>query len=253
MAVRALIVEDEALSRCMLRDFAVDVGWLHIIGEAADGRVALEMIDGLQPDLILLDIQLPNLTGLQILERVRYEPAIVFTTAYDRYAIAAFELEALDYLLKPFGRARFHQAMERVRQRLTGKREPAKLPSVRERVALALRQQKTFEPLQRMFVRDTRGKIIHLRIDDVSRFVAADDYVAVHANKASYLVHLSLNDLEQRLDRRQFRRVHRSTIVNLDHVVSCEPIERRLLLKLRDGSEVSTSRAGSQSLQDLIV
>jgi two-component system LytT family response regulator len=253
MAVRALIVEDEALSRCMLRDFAVDVGWLHIIGEAADGRVALQMIDGLQPDLVFLDIQLPNLTGLQILERVRYEPAIVFTTAYDRYAIAAFEMEALDYLLKPFGRARFNQAMERVRQRLTGKREPAKLPSVRERAALAMRQQKTFEPLQRMFVRDARGKIIHLRIDDVSRFVAADDYVAVHANNASYLVHHTLNDFEQRLDPKQFRRVHRSAIVNLDHILSCEPIGRRLLLKLRDGSEVSTSRAGSQNLQDLIV
>lgn len=86
-----------------------------------------------------------------------------------------------------------------------------------------------------------------------TRFVAADDYVAVHANKTSYLVHLTLNDFEQRLDRKQFRRVHRAAIVNLDHVVSCEPIERRLLLKLRDGSEVSTSRAGSQNLQDLIL
>jgi two-component system, LytTR family, response regulator len=253
MAVRALIVEDEALSRCMLRDFAVDVDWLQIIGEATDGQAAVQMIDGLRPDLVFLDIQLPKLTGLQLLERVRYEPAIVFTTAYDRYAIAAFELEALDYLLKPFGRARFHQAMERVRQRLAGKREAAKLPSVRERAALALRQQKTVEPLLRMFVRDALGKIIHLRIEDVSRFVAADDYVAVHANKASYLVHLTLSDIEQRLDPKQFRRVHRSAIVNLDHIVSCEPIERRLLLKLRDGSEVSTSRAGSQNLQDLIV
>ena len=97
------------------------------------------------------------------------------------------------------------------------------------------------------------GKIIHLRIDEVSRFVAADDYVAVHANKTSYLVHVTLSDLEQRLDRKQFRRVHRSVIVNLDHVVSCEPVERRSLLKLRDGSELSTSRAGSQNLQDLIL
>ncbi len=251
MAVRALIVEDEPVSRRILYDFAVDVGWLDIIGEATEGRLAIQMIDGLQPDLVFLDIQLPKLSGLQVLERVRHEPAIVFTTAYDRYAITAFELEALDYLLKPFGRARFHQAMERVLQRLTG--EAADRPSVRDRAALALQHHETFEPLQRMFVRDARGKIIHLRMDDISRFVAADDYVAVHANEASYLVHLTLNDFEHRLDRKQFRRVHRSVIVNLDHVVSCEPIERRLLLKLRDGSEVSTSRPGSQNLQDLII
>ena len=253
MAVRALIVEDEPLSRRMLHDFAMDVGWLDIIGEATDGLVAVQMIDRLQPDLVFLDIKLPKLTGLQVLERVRHEPAIVFTTAHDHYAITAFELEALDYLLKPIGRARFHQAMERVRQRLTAKEEAANLPPLRERAALALQQQQPFEPLQRMFVRDARGKIIHLRIDDVSRFVAADDYVAVHANKTSYLVHVTLSDLEQRLDRKQFRRVHRSVIVNLDHVVSCEPVERRLLLKLRDGSELSTSRTGSQNLQDLII
>ncbi len=253
VAVRALIVEDEPLSRRMLRDFAVDVGWLDIIGEATDGRVAVQMIGELRPDLVFLDVRLPKLTGLQVLERVQYEPKIVFTTAYHRYAVAAFELEALDYLLKPFTRARFHQAMERVRQRLTVKREAANVPSLRERAALALQHHETFEPLERIFVHDARGKIIHLRIDDVSRFEAADDYVAVHANKASYLVHLTLNDFEHRLDRKQFRRVHRSVIVNLDHVVSCEPIERRLLLKLRDGSEVSTSRMGSQNLQDLII
>jgi DNA-binding LytR/AlgR family response regulator len=253
MAVRALIVEDDVFSRRMLRDFAVDVDWLDIIGEATDGQVAVQMIEGLQPDLVFLDIKLPKLTGFQVLECLRYEPAIVFTTAYDRYAINAFELEAIDYLLKPIGRARFHQAMERVRQRLTAKEEAAnKLPSVRQRAASALRQQEA-EPLQRIFVRDARGKIIHLRIDEISRFIAADDYVEVHAHKTSYLVHLTLSDLEQRLDHKQFRRVHRSAIVNLDHVVSCEPIERRLLLKLRDGSEVSTSRAGSQNLQDLIL
>jgi len=253
MAVRALIVEDELLSRRILTDFAVDVGWLDIIGEATDGRLAVQMINKLQPDLVFLDVRLPKLTGLQVLERVRYEPAIVFTTAYDRYAIAAFELEALDYLLKPFTRARFHQAMERARQRLTVKREAANVPPLRERAAWALQHHEIFEPLRRMFVRDARGKIIHLRIDDVSRLVAADDYVEVHAHKSSYLVHLTLTDLEQRLDPKRFRRVHRSAIVNLDHVVSCEPIERRLLLKLRDGSEVSTSRAGSQNLQDLIL
>src|SRR6266851_8304414 len=96
-AVRALIVEDEPLSRRMLSDFAVDVGWLNIIGEATDGRLAVQMIDELRPDLVFLDVRLPKLTGLQVLERVQYEPKMVFTTAYERYAAAAFELEALDY------------------------------------------------------------------------------------------------------------------------------------------------------------
>jgi hypothetical protein len=129
----------------------------------------------------------------------------------------------------------------------------ARAEGLRTHAEPALLQPTGTEPLARLFVRDARGRVVQLRADDVSRLVAADDYVTVHANKSSYLVGLSLNEFERRLDPRKFRRVHRSAIINLDHVVSCESLDRRLLLKLSDGSEVFASRAGSQLLREMFV
>jgi two-component system LytT family response regulator len=165
--------------------------------------------------------------------------------------VTAFELEALDYILKPFGRERFTKVLERVRRRLAGERSTA-APSIRKR-ALAASAQSASGHLLRMFVRDARGRIVHLRVSDITRLAGADDYVEVHANNASYLVNLTLSEFEARLDPQHFRRIHRSAIVNLDHLVSCTPIDRRLLLKLSDGSEVIASRSGSQALRALLV
>src|SRR5678815_281336 len=116
--VRALIVEDEPLARRTLREILADVPWLECVGEAESGLHAVEMIDTLTPDLVFLDIEMPELNGLQVLDRISHEPAVIFTTAYDRYAVSAFELEALDYLLKPFGRERCLAALERARRAL---------------------------------------------------------------------------------------------------------------------------------------
>ena len=288
MAVRTLIAEDEPLARETLRAFVSETGWLSLVGEATDGRTAARLIDELRPDLVLLDVQMPELSGVEALMRARHEPAVVFTTAHDSYAVAAFELGALDYLLKPFGRERFNRAMERVRARLaaSGKDdvsndrpadmsddqsaassavagasdtpaadEPAAsargaggVPSARERAASALACD---GPLTRLFVRE-RGRIVHLRVEDVSRFEADDDYARVHAAGRTHLLHLALGEIERRLDPARFLRVHRSHLVNLDHVQSIEPSGRQLLLRMRDGSEVLASRSGSQLLRELI-
>jgi two-component system LytT family response regulator len=114
VTIRALIAEDEPLARRHLKELLADVTWLECVGEAADGRAAVELIDSAEPDLVFLDIEMPELSGLQVLERITHRPAVIFTTAYDRYAVSAFELEALDYILKPFGRERLHTALERV-------------------------------------------------------------------------------------------------------------------------------------------
>ena len=253
MAVRTLIVEDEPMARETLRDFAAGVGWLEIIGEAADGLTAVRMIEDARPDLVLLDVQMPELSGLQILERISHEPEIVFTTAHDEYAVTAFELGALEYLLKPFGRERFELAMERVRRRLEGSvAADHAIPSA-VRAAAALRPTRQAEPLERLFVRDARGTIVQLRLRDVTRLAAADDYVEVYAGGASYLVNISLGDFERRLDPARFRRVHRSHVVNLDHVRSIEQSGQRLTLRLSDGSRIAASRAGAQALRGLIL
>ncbi|HEX2094844.1 MAG TPA: response regulator transcription factor [Longimicrobiaceae bacterium] len=247
MAIRALIVEDEPLARQTLREFSRELSWIEVIGEAEDGRSAVQMIDSLQPDLVFLDIQMPELSGLQVVEKIQHEPAIIFTTAFDRHAVSAFELEALDYLLKPFGRERFRIAAERARQRLG---QSVDVPSLRERLSEA--EAKRSSPLSRIFVRHGSG-IVPIQIAEVTRFEASGDYVRVFVGGNNYLIEISLSDLEHRLDPVRFRRVHRSHVVNIEHVASMRPYDsRRLLIRMRDGSEVVASRSGSQQLRDLI-
>lgn len=247
MMIRTLIVEDEPLARQTLREFAAEFDWLALVGEAADGRAAVDLINALQPDLVLLDVQIPEMSGLEVLNRAERQPAVVFTTAYDKYAVNAFELEAFDYLLKPFGRARFRAAMERVRRRLEEK--TLKQPKNGQ----AQQQVITFgkEPLTRLFVR-AKDSIVPLKIDDISRFEADDDYVRVCAGNRFYLINQTLGEIESRLDLSRFCRVHRSVIVNLEFVERVEAQDRRLLMILKDKTEIVASRSGSQLLRKLI-
>ena len=246
MSVRALIVEDEPLARRRLRELVGDVAWLDVVGEAESGSEAVRRIDELEPDLVFLDIELPEMSGIEVLERVRHRPAVIFTTAYDRYAVSAFELEALDYLLKPFGRERCLAALERARRTLDA--GPAESVAERARGALA-----GSGPLTRLFVRD-RDRIVPLAVGDIERLEAADDYVAVHTRGRSYLVYLTLGDFERRLDPERFMRVHRAHIVNLDCVKQLVPYDgSRMQLEMRDGTKILASRARSKDLRQLAV
>jgi len=252
MLVTTLIVEDEPASRAMLRDLVGQVKWLDMIGEADDGAAAVTMIEDLRPGLVFLDIQLPELNGLEVLRRIKHEAEIVFTTAYDEYAVTAFELGALDYLLKPFGSQRFQQTMARAWRRLSGAGGGTSALPSRERAVAALARESP-EILEQFFVRDSRGRILQLDTRNVSHLSAADDYVEVHVDGQSYLVHLTLNEFERRLDRQRFRRVHRSHIVNLSHVRSIERIAQRWILILSDGSRIGASRKRSHSLSEMIL
>src|SRR6266404_4413942 len=203
-SVRALIVEDEPLARQTIKDFLQGEDWLQVIGEAADGDRAVALIDELRPDLVFLDVRMPGLTGLQVLENIKHDPEVVFTTAYDDHAVTAFELDALDYILKPFGRERFGQMLARVRLRLVESADRTELP-VRDRALHALKA-KAVEHLQRLFVRDRRGRLVQVRAAEITRLVGADDYVELHVGDKSYLVKVTLNEFEQRLDPNHFRR-----------------------------------------------
>jgi len=243
--IRALIVEDEPLARRVLRDLIAQVDWLELIGEAEDGLRALERIAALKPDLLFLDVEMPELSGLEVLERIEHHPAVVFTTAYDRYAVAAFELEAIDYLVKPFGRSRFEATLERLRRKW---QEPETLVRGPERPRAAL----SGGPLRRLFAR-LGDRIVPIPVPAITRIEAYDDYVAVHADGKRHLLNLTLSDLETRLDPERFWRVHRSHIVQLDAITLMRPYDdRRLVLTLSDGSEVVASRAGSQRLRGLV-
>jgi two-component system LytT family response regulator len=238
MTLRTVIAEDEPLARQRLRRFIEREPRLVLVGEAESGTAAVELIDRLAPDLVFLDIQMPECTGLEVLERAAHRPAPVFTTAYPDYALRAFEVEAYDYLVKPFGWTRFQAAVDRVARRLsTPPTPPAPAP----------------EPyLERLFVR-RRGEMVPVSMRDVHRIEGAGDYVTLCTEAGQVLADISLNELERRLDPARFRRVHRAHIVNLDHVSAIRPYdERRLSIRFADGSEVVASRAGSQSLREMV-
>ena len=241
-SVTALIVEDEPLARRRLRDLVRDVPWLECLGEAATGRAAIAAIDELQPDLVFLDVRLPGVSGIDVLSRVRHAPAVIFTTAFDQFAVTAFELAAIDYLVKPFGRERFTRALARARPLLE---RGAGAPVERAREAVA------DGPMPRLFVRDG-GRIVPIRVAAIEWLQACDDFVVVHAGGRRFRLNLALADLERRLDPHLFVRVHRSHVVNLDHVASWTPYDgSRFQITLRSGATVTASRQRSRMLRGL--
>jgi two-component system LytT family response regulator len=243
----AVVVDDDALARERLRDLAGEVPLVEVIGEASDGLSAVRLVDELRPDIVFLDIEMPALNGLEVVRRFRHTPAVIFTTAYDQYAVTAFELSAVDYLLKPFGAARFREAAERAVASL-GK-EPA--------VALTQRLAGSLDPepgLSRLFLREG-DSILPVAVERISRFEADGDYVIVREagdpSARKHMVRLRLQDLEDRLGDR-FLRVHRSHLVNLDHVRVFEhQDDARLVVVMSDGARIVASRARSRELRRL--
>jgi two-component system LytT family response regulator len=249
MKTRVVVIEDEPIARAQLRDLLGGIDWIECVGEAADGHSAIAVIDDLKPDVVFLDIEMPEANGLEVLRRIQHDPAIVFTTAYDRFAVAAFELEAIDYLLKPFGRERLFAALERVRRLV----RDDSTESVAQRAGEAMDQLAAGEPLVRIFVRD-RGRILPIAVADIERLEADDDYVAVHTRGRRFLVYLGMNEFEARLDPQRFLRIHRSHIINLDHVASMESYDAsRLQIQMKDGAKLLASRTRSRALRGLAI
>jgi two-component system, LytTR family, response regulator len=240
--VSVLIADDEPLARTGMRAMLGRVEWVTCVGEAANGPEAVSAINALRPELVFLDIQMPGLLGIDVLRRVTHRPFVVFTTAYAQHAVTAFELGALDYLLKPFGPDRLTTALERVRAALGEPGAPAPLDRLTEALSSG--------PMSRLFVRSGRA-IIPVDIANVLHFEALGDYVAAHVPRGRHVLHLSLNRLEARLDPKKFLRIHRTHIVNLDHVVAFRRQGRGLIAELTDGVRLAVSRQRAQELRAL--
>jgi two-component system LytT family response regulator len=238
-----LIADDEPPARRALRTYLRDLGHRDAIHEAADGKTAVAIANREHPHLIFLDIVMPGATGLEVLEQLNYEAHVIFTTAHDQYAVTAFELGALDYVLKPFGRERLERAIERVK---SASSDPA--------ARLLSRAQEALQPtkaLSRVFVRDGT-RIIPIPLADIERVQGADDYTTIVTSSKEFLVSIRLSDLESRLACANFLRIHRSHLINLEFVTSIEPCDAgRLRVVMKSGARIAASRAGSKRLREL--
>lgn len=243
MTPTAVVVDDDPLARERLRDLAAEVPLVELIGEAADAETGVRVIDELKPDVVFLDIEMPAGSGLDVARRMRHPAAVVFTTAYQQYAVTAFELSAVDYLLKPFGAERFREAVERAIASLSREAPESRA----ERIRSALEQGPR---ITRLFLRE-RDAILPVPVERILRIEAEGDYVNVHTRERVHLVRLRLQDLEGRLGDR-FLRVHRSHLVNLDHVKLFEHHDdTRLVVVMNDGTRVLASRTRSRELRRL--
>jgi len=219
--LRVLIVDDERLARDKLRRFLAEAAAVRVVGEAATGAEAVERIQEQRPDVVFLDVQMPGMDGFDVIEELPAEalPAVVFVTAHDEYAIRAFDVEAIDYLLKPFDRLRFRQALDRVRRQLGA--EPAQLVEKLRRLLGSPGGGGT--ALRRIAVR-SGGRIQSLKVEEIQWFEAADNYLRIHTGKSVHLVRETLSALERRLDPEVFIRIHRSAIVRIEMIREVESL-----------------------------
>jgi two-component system, LytTR family, response regulator len=231
--IRVLVVDDEPLARSNLTVLLPRQPDIEVIGECGSGREALAAIRANRPDLVFLDVQMPECDGFDVLELIGGDlpPAIVFVTAYDRYALRAFEVGALDYLLKPFDDARFELALGRARERL---RQRGNLPARIERVVVK-----------------SAGQVLFLKAAEIDWIAAADYYASLHVGPRTHLLRRTLSELEQELDPGAFCRIHRSTIINIDRLRSLEMgADGEYEACLKDGTRLGVSRRYRKSLQD---
>lgn len=243
--IRTVLVDDEEPARDLLREYLGAHTDVEIVAECSNGFEAVKVLAELSPDLVFLDIQMPKLDGFEVLELAPAPRAVVFCTAFDEYALKAFEVHAADYLLKPFGRDRLAAALDQVRSRLA-----AAVPPPTTRVAADARGPGRWA--ERIVVKD--GSRVHvIPSDRLERAEAQDDYVELYADGKSYLKQQTLSDLEMALDPQRFVRVHRSHLVALDHIARIEACGKdSRVAVLRDGREIPVSRSGHARLRELM-
>lgn len=251
--VRVLIADDEPPARAKLRRFLNADPEVAVAGEAASGTEAVEMIERLRPDLVFLDIQMPGADGFGVLQAIDPAalPHVVFVTAYDEYAVRAFEVHAVDYLLKPFDADRFRTALARAKERVRT-RSPAGGDELDERIRRVLAEARPAPAyLERVLVR-TGPRAVFLRTDQVDWLEAEENYVRLHAGTESYLVRGTLAGLEERLDPARFIRVHRSHMVNLASIRELHPWSHGdRMIVLRDGHQLMLSRRYRDRIPEL--
>ncbi|MBB3118336.1 LytR/AlgR family response regulator transcription factor [Pseudoduganella violacea] len=244
--MRIIIVDDEILARGVVREYLAEHGDVEIVAECGNGFEAVKAITELEPDLVLLDIQMPKLDGFEVAELVNGKTRFIFATAFDQYAIKAFEVRAIDYLLKPFSQQRFHQALANARASLGAPQTQAVEEVVREMAASHTR------PLGRILIRD--GARVHVIPSEKVDFIEAqDDYVQIHTEGKSFLKNQRLSELETQLEADKFLRIHRSYLLNIECVSRIEQASKDShVAVLKDGRKLPISRSGYQKIRSIM-
>jgi DNA-binding LytR/AlgR family response regulator len=245
--MNVLLVDDEELARARLRELLADIDDVEVVGEAENGLRAVELIQELTPDVVVLDIQMPGMNGFEVIESLSEIPLVIFATAYDEYAIKAFEVNSIDYLLKPVTRERLSEAMERARSLLE------RSPALKEEVAKLAGVVRS-RAVDRLPV--TKGKkIILVNTDEIVWIGASDNLVFVHTDRDKYLINATMAELEDRLKHGAFFRSHRSSLVNLNHIREIVPWfggKYKIVMDDAGATELTLSRARARSLRDIL-
>ena len=249
--IRTVIVDDESLARERISNMLAADPLIEIIAECANGQDAIEAIQLHSPDLVFLDVEMPGVDGFAVLEALSPGriPTIIFVTAYDQYAVRAFEVYALDYLLKPFDQERFDKALERAKSQISNHRSDA----LNERILSALEEIKTRPVHLERLVIKMNGHVFFIKAEEIDWLEAEGNYVRLHAGKESYLLRDTITALESQLDPKRFIRVHRSAIVNIDRITELQPWfhgEYRIILG--EGVQLTLSRTYREKLHDLL-
>ena len=249
--IRALIADDEALARKFIRRMLKDDREVEVVGECSNGKEAVALIKKENPDVVFLDVQMPEMDGFAVLESIAHDqwPEIIFTTAYEQYAIRAFELHALDYLLKPFDQTRFRDAMKYAKERFRSQDQK----DGRAQIGALLENIKNKPQYLDRLVIKAGGRITFLSTDEINWIEADDKYVHLHTGKANPMVRQTLNAMEAQLDPKKFRRIHRSVMVNIARIKEMQPLfngEHSVLLD--DGSKLTLSRNYKDKLFELL-
>jgi len=242
--IKTLIIEDEKPARDLIRNYLEDFPMVELIGEYDNGFDGLKAINELKPDAIFLDVQMPKLTGFEMLEVLEHIPEVIFTTAYDQYAIQAFEQNATDYLLKPFSKERFGEAIGKLKSRIESQTTENGLERIKRHLV------ESDEKLHRVVIKKS-GKIHVISTRDINYLEAQDDYVMIYTDEGRFLKQQTMKYFENHLDPEQFVRVHRSYITNITCIERIEPYEKtNFILILKDGNKVPVSRSGMQVLKE---
>ncbi|MBS7563913.1 LytTR family transcriptional regulator DNA-binding domain-containing protein [Mucilaginibacter sp. Bleaf8] len=245
---RALIIDDEPLARMVVQEYLMPYTDIQVLQECGDGFEGIKAIMQHQPDLIFLDVQMPKINGFEMLELVDQAPQVIFTTAFDEYAIKAFEAHAVDYLLKPFSRERFNKAVDKfLAQSAATSAQPQKqTEELLETVAQSPGQH------ERIVVK-TGTKVKIIPVQDVEYLSADDDYVSIHTAEGAFLKNKTMSFFEQTLDARQFVRVHRSYIISIPQITRIDPYEKDAHLAiLKSGARIPVSRSGYAKLKQVL-